>query len=250
MGPLVRAELLKLTSTRMLRWMAVCTLAIVGLNVALNVTMAGRGEAPALTTADGVNTVFAAAGTGMTLMLVVGIMSMSGEFRHGTATSTFLTTSRRRRVIQAKAAAAGLAGLAFGILAVVLTLAMGLPWLLIEGASVDSFTGPASILAGSVFVTAVAGALGVGIGSVIRNQTVAVAAGLSWVLILESLLGGLAPSVGRWSLNGATSSLVTAVGTGYSDRELLPWYVAAGLVLAYTSLALTAGVRALRRADI
>ena len=246
----MRAELLKLTSTRMLRWMAASTLGIVALNVVMNILVAGRGDAPPLTTAAGVNTVFAAAGTGMTLMLLVGIMSTSGEFRHGTATSTFLGTPRRHRVVLAKAGAAGVAGLGFGALAVLVTLLLGLPWLWSQDAPLGSFSGPSTTFAGSLFLTVAAGILGVGIGTIIRNQTVAIAIGLSWVLVLESLFAGLVPSVGRWLLNGATASLVTATGTGFTEEQLLPWYVATALVVAYTSLAMVAGVRSLRRADI
>src|SRR3712207_3368298 len=143
MTDLIRAELLKLRSTRMLRWMAASTLGIVAVNVALNVQLAGRGDAPPLTSADGAEAVFASAGTGMTLMLVVGILSIAGEFRHGTATPTFLVTPRRDRVVLAKVAAAALAGAAFAAISVVVTVAMAVPWLAVEGAAVDSFGGPA-----------------------------------------------------------------------------------------------------------
>ena len=49
-----------------------------------------------------------AASSGALLLLVIGILMTAGEFRHGTATATFLISPYRRRVIGAKLAAAAL----------------------------------------------------------------------------------------------------------------------------------------------
>jgi ABC-2 type transport system permease protein len=60
---------------------------------------------------------------------VLGILGMAGELRHGTATSTFLVTQVRGRVVAAKLAAAAATGLAMALVASAAVFAVGLPWL-------------------------------------------------------------------------------------------------------------------------
>ena len=55
-----------------------------------------------------------------------GILITAGESRHGTATSTFLISPDRRRVIAAKLVAASLVGAAVAVVAALLPLAIGL----------------------------------------------------------------------------------------------------------------------------
>ena len=59
-----------------------------------------------------------AVGFGLVLATVLGVTVSSGEFRHGTATSTYLATANRRRVMIAKLAFGWLAavGVALGTL--------------------------------------------------------------------------------------------------------------------------------------
>ena len=54
----------------------------------------------------------AAKGPLVIFALILGVLGMSGEFRHGTATPTFLVTPQRGRVVAAKVVAYALAGVA------------------------------------------------------------------------------------------------------------------------------------------
>ena len=51
---------------------------------------------------------------------------------------------------------------------------------------------------GSVAVTALMAALGVGLGAVIRNQVLAVIGLVVWFMVVENIVVGFAPSVGRF----------------------------------------------------
>ena len=47
----------------------------------------------------GIRHVIAAACVAELIMLIIGILAMAGEFRHNTATATFLITPDRKRVL-------------------------------------------------------------------------------------------------------------------------------------------------------
>lgn len=88
-------------------------------------------------------------------MLILGLLAMAGEFRHDTATSTFLVTPNRGRVVGAKLAASGLVGLAFAAGAAVLTVAVAVPWLSMKDVDTSLLSGDIwVVLAGAIAVTA------------------------------------------------------------------------------------------------
>ena len=91
------------------------------------------------------------------MLLVLGILVMAGEFRHGTATSTFLITPDRRRVVAAKVVAASLVGVVLALVTSVVTLAVAIPWLQADGVDVASYGSDIALgLLGSIAATALA----------------------------------------------------------------------------------------------
>jgi ABC-type transport system involved in multi-copper enzyme maturation permease subunit len=100
---------------------------------------------------------------------------MAGEFRHNTATSTFLISPNRGRVVGAKLATSALVGGALALISSVLTLAVALPWLATKHINVDIFSHNVGlVLLGGIAAMTIYAAVGVGVGSLIRNQTAAV----------------------------------------------------------------------------
>ena len=98
MRHLIQAELLKLRTTRSFWLYMAAALAFVPVTVALAVTGAGAGQQDGsvpLASSDGVRNVFGSAAGGSVMLLLIGIYMMAGEFRHNTATSTFLITPDR-----------------------------------------------------------------------------------------------------------------------------------------------------------
>ena len=93
MRQLVHAEILKLRTLRSSWWMALALLLAVPILIAANVETVDRVSGR-LDTSEGIRNVFS--GASPPLMLIVGIMLMAGEFRHGTATATFLATQSGR----------------------------------------------------------------------------------------------------------------------------------------------------------
>ena len=154
-----------------------------------------RGGQEPLDSADGISRVMAAASSGALLLLVIGILMTAGEFRHGTATSTFLISPDRRRVIGAKLAAAALVGAVVAARCPsLLTLAVALPWLATEGVDASAYTSEAvAALLGSVGATVLGAVVGVGFGAMVRNQTAAITVALVWTQVVEGILVGVRP---------------------------------------------------------
>ena len=235
MTRLVRAELLKLWTTRTARIvLALAAAGTAALTVAV-LALAGRPGQPALGD-DALRQLVGVPSAPLALAaLVLGILGMAGEFRHGTATPTFLVTPRRGRVVAAKLAAAAVAGLAMALVAATVALAVGLVWLPAKGIEVGvADAGLAARVAGLAAAVALHGVLGTGLGALLRNQFAAVVAGLLlWQGGVEDLLAGLLgrPGLARWLPEGAAAAL-TAPG----DATLAMW--AGALVLAAYGLAL------------
>jgi ABC-2 type transport system permease protein len=243
---LVRAELIKLRTLRSFWWTVVATLAFVPVTVAL--AMHGGSESAPLDSTEGFRNVIAAASSGGVLMLVIGILAMAGEFRHNTITSTLLITPDRRRSVGAKLAAVGLVGLVVGIAASLLTLAIALPWL--AQRDIDLAAHGADIglvLAGGIGATVLSGLIGVGLGALMPNQTLAVTGTLVWVLLVEGILGSFASGVGRWFPGGAASAMS---GVAPPSGESLPLWAAGLLFAGYALVAAEAGGRLVVRRDI
>ena len=209
MKHLIQAELLKLRTTRSFWLYLAAALAFVPVTVALAVTGAGAGQQDGsvpLASSDGVRNVFGSAAGGTVMLLLIGIYMMAGEFRHNTATSTFLITPDRRRIVGAKLAASGFVGFVVGLAASLLTLAMALPWLSAKDVDLTAHTGDiAVVLLGVLLATTLSPIVGVGFGALVPNQTVAVTAALVWITTVEGLLVSYKPEFGRWLPGGASA---------------------------------------------
>jgi ABC-2 type transport system permease protein len=248
MKNLIRAELLKLRTTRMFWGTVAAALAFVPISIAQAIYSAGQTGGASLDSSEGVRHVMSAASSGALMITVIGILLMAGEFRHNTATATFLISPDRIRVVFAKLAAATLAGLAVAVAASVLTLAVALPWLSANDVAVASHGSDIALaLIGAIAATTLAGLVGVGIGALVPNQTVAVTVWLTWVFTVEAILISFAPAIGRWLPGGAASALT---GVATANGGLLPMWGGALLVTLYGLAFAAAGTRLILRRDI
>ncbi len=108
MSRLVRAELVKLRTTRPVYGLAAVMAIFAVLTVAANITSAGRQGTPALSAASLPMLATAPATLLSSVVLLLAILGTAGEFRHQTITQAFLVTPNRGRVVTAKLAAYGL----------------------------------------------------------------------------------------------------------------------------------------------
>jgi ABC-2 type transport system permease protein len=118
---LIRSELLKLRTARSF----------------IVVTCLGVGLSAVISVLSGILTDFSDPGTARPVIdaisnatfvflfvLMLGILSITTEYRHGSIASTLLVEPDRRRLLVAKVIAAGVAGAAIGLFAAALNLAI------------------------------------------------------------------------------------------------------------------------------
>ena len=97
---LIRAELLKLRTTRMVYSLLGALLLIVAIATVAVIIDQSASE---LAGEEDQSGFFGTAATGIIFVLLLGVMIMSGEFRHGTITQTFLITPNRWKVLACEA---------------------------------------------------------------------------------------------------------------------------------------------------
>lgn len=193
-----------------------------------------------LYTASGLTTVTTVTGWSMIFAAVLGVIVSSGEFRHGTATLTFLGTPNRRRVLVAKATVGAGAGAIFGALSALIATAVGLIFVAAHGYNVVLGVGTlGGHAAGAVLGAALFGAIGVAIGTLIRSQLAGVIGMFVWALVIESLVGGLFTAVRPYLPYTAATTLAgiklggAALGPAHGLSGVagpLPFAAAAALV--------------------
>ena len=244
---LVRAELTKLRTTRLIYGLAAAMAAFAALTVAAGIAYAGREGNP-MPSADSLPMLV---GGPVTLLsgaaLLLGILGMTGEFRHQTVTQTFLVTPDRGRVVAAKLVAYPLAGIALALVILVFTGAVATAWLAAKGITpslLDARLG--RVLIGAVLAAGLCGLVGVGVGALVRNQVAALVGVAVWVLVVEGLLMSLlhAPSLGKW-LPSAAAAAITSPGGAHLSQ------LGGTLLLAAYALAFAlVGTRLVVRRDI
>jgi ABC-2 type transport system permease protein len=238
MGDLVSAEWLKLRTTRLLHGTVPAAVLLSIAAVAGSVLATDRAGVP-LASTRGLERILSLTGTGALVVLLVGIVMAAGEHRHGTAADTYLTTPRRVRVVAAKLAVGAAVGLAIGAITSAACVGTAAVLFRLDGTAFPFDDRAVWLtLAGSLVYTTLFAVLGVALGTLIRNQVLAVAVALAWIGVVEHVLVNLAPAVGRWLPTAAGLALVRTP----LDGILSP--LAGAMVLALYTLAIGAlGVR-------
>jgi ABC-2 type transport system permease protein len=241
MRGLLHGELIKLRTTRTALGFALVLAGLMLLSVLVQALVGGGPD-----TLDDKRSTVALGATLPTVLIVFGAVGATGEHRHGTITSALLIAPDRVQVTAAKLIAYAVAGGLVGLVVQLVAFAIGVP-LIASGPGGDlSISDLAGILLATVVACGLSSAIGVGVGALIRNQVAAVVGSLAYLFIVESILAGVADSVYRWLIGGATSALA---GIDAGGDPLSP--VAGGFVLAGWALALgAASVLADRARDV
>lgn len=247
LGPLVVAEVRKLTSVRAA---AVLLLAQVVLVLGLSVADMAHPYHVLLTSPTGQRSALAySAGVALRspFALLIGILVIAGEYRHGTVGTTFLFTPRRLRVMAAKMVVVGAAGLVFGLVAVGLTAAVELPWLAAKGYAVALTAGQLlHILSGAVVASLLFALIGLGLGALLRHQVAAVVLALVWISFVDTLVEDISPTTFAYLPTGAEGDLL-----GFWTNPVgLPAWAGLLLLVAYATALISAGTWAVVRRDV
>jgi len=247
---LVRAEWTKLFTTKV--WLGLLLGAIVmviGFSV-LFTSFAGDPESgiPAVGTPLYVNLALATAANANILFLILGIIGMTQEYRHRTATPTFLTTPRRGHVVVAKLIAYALVSVVFALIVVAvnyLTVAIHAG---ARGAAPELNADNLEVMLSSALALVIYAVIGVGIGALLKNQVGAIVGGLVYLFVIEPVIRSIPATSGayKWMPGGALEALTAT----FEGPELLGAWQGALLLLGYGLLAALVGTLLAVRRDV
>jgi ABC-2 type transport system permease protein len=252
MTRLVRAEWTKLFTTRV--WIGLllgaCVM-VAGFSVLLT-SFAGNPEAqlPPVGTPQYEQVALATGSQVVVLFLILGIIGMTQEYRHRTATPTFLTTPRRGRVVVAKLVGYAIAAAPFALLVLAVNV---LVVSIHAGARGDApeLTGDnLRVLAASGLALVIYAVIGVGLGALLRNQVGAIVGGLVYLFVIEPIIRSIpatAPAY-KWLPGGGLEAL-TATLEAENLTLLEPWQGGL-LLLGYGLVAAVLGTFLAVRRDI
>ena len=164
MTALLRAELLKLRTTRTFAAVVASAAALSLTLVVLGAALGKETKAHALFTNSAITYI----------IVILGAIAMTGEWRHRTITGSVLAAPNRVRLLAAKAISYSVAGIALAIIVTVPTIIVGELVLSGRGLATLGAGGIADVLWRNLAVAALLGPLGVCVGALIRNQIVTV----------------------------------------------------------------------------
>jgi ABC-type transport system involved in multi-copper enzyme maturation permease subunit len=260
-GALVRSELLKIRSTRLWWGLLLGAVAYTAIQAGVSAGFAGveagvgRPATPGLDAAEAIRGVYAVSAFTGTYMfaLILGITGMTGEYRYQTVTATFLVSPRRHRVVTAKMLAHLVAGIGYGLVGVLVALVAGGVVMAVRGhdlgLGVDRLWPSVGL---AVLAVALWTLVGIGIGTLVRNQVLAIMLGVFLTLLLEPLVS-LALSaldldrVGAFLPSNASSALMQPANTLV---DYLDWWAGGLVMLGYALVLAGLGMLLSVRRDV
>ena len=208
----LRAELLKLLTTRALYGLLVAEVAVVVLTAVSTVASAKPG---ALTGAihDQVFFLLVVINVGL-FSLIIGMRTVTDEFRHETIVHAFLADPKRRRTLVAKAASGGIAAVALAGTALGAMLVVVLPLASAKGGSLTVARSDVGAAIGFLVANGLWAVVGVGVAWVVRHQLATIVGGVVWVYVVENLGSGFLGEAGPYLPGRAAYALSQAQANG------------------------------------
>lgn len=242
---LVRAELRKLTTTRMVWGFAAVLVALAAVNAAVVVFGTDMdGSKAFIATAGDQRSLVAFAANALLGASLFGAVAVAREYAHGTVIPTFLSAPRRHRAVLAQLIAVLVFGALLGFVGAGLTvIAVALALPTTQYGFLMSAGAVAQVLAASAFAAAVGAVLGAGIGAVVRNTGGAVAGVVLALMIAPPLIVQLAHGSGSWM-----PAALANVLSGVTDDVAVPAAVLA--MLAWAVIPAAIGLLSVQRRDV
>jgi hypothetical protein len=247
MIPLLRAEILKLRTTRTfvtLTGVAVGTSVLIAALVAI-LTEPTRGTVLVDVFASDTSSFF---------ILVLGVVGITGEWRHRTITSSLLAAPDRPRFLAAKTLGFATAGLVASLVVAVVVSIVGAAILGVRDLPLPGLGELAGQVGRNAVLAALLGAFGVAVGALVRNQIVGLVSLFAVSFVIEPLVLALRPSVGRYgplgALSVAAADLPPETAGMPEGVELVSPPLAVLLLLAWVGVAFVASATLLQRRDL
>jgi ABC-2 type transport system permease protein len=250
MTALVRAEWIKLFTTRVWIGLLIGACLLVTAFSIFFTAFAGDPESgiPPVGTEQYEELALATAANVTVIFLILGVIGMTQEYRHRTATPTFLTTPRRGRVVAAKLVGYALAAIPLALVVVAVNVLV--VWIH-AGArgTAPSLTGDnLTVLATSGLALVIYAVIGVGLGALLRNQVGAIVGGLVYLFVVEPIIRSIPATADFYKLlPGGGLEALTAT---FQGPELLDRWQGGLLLLGYGLVAAVLGTFLAVRRDV
>lgn len=239
----LRSELLKIRSTRTTVGLLVGLIALALLFTILTCTLTPSAQ---LLTVQDQSSLLSFGSIAGVFAALAGVMLFTSEYRFGTIRPTSLFNPIRTRLFASKVTAGVLAGLVFGVIGEGLVFSIGMIIFKIRGvAIVMSGANMSELIVGAVIGTALWGAIGVALGSIVTNQVGAVISLLAWGFVVENLVFGFLPKVGRFLPVHSSDSMM-----GPIQDKLLPGVAGTLVTVAWALVLAIVGIALLKRRDV
>ncbi len=239
----IRAELLKIRSTRTTIGLILGMISLILLFTLLTGLLT---HPPALMGKENQRQLLNIGSLAGVFSALAGVLLVTSEYRYGTIRPTILFNPARSQVLTAKIVAGMLAGIVFGVIGEGIGWAIGLVILDGRGITIALNTSDVLLLGlGGLAGVALWGAIGTALGTIIRNQVGAVITLLAWGFVVDNLLFGLVPSVGRYTPTRASDAL-----TGLTTQHLISPAAGAIILIAWAVLLGVVGIGLTGRRDI
>lgn len=252
LGTAVRTELRKLTTTRTWWVLGLVAVAVAVLVTVLTVAGSEGSQHTPLDIFTGA--LIGGVQTAYMITAIVGITAVAGEYRHRTATASFLGIPHRGRLIVAKLLVLTGYGLVVGVVVVAVCSAIAAPWLSARGLLGGSLTagGVTRAVVGGTLSIAVMTGVGVALGALLRNQIAAVGVLLIYLFAIEQTINSISLTRPAYPYlpGGAVQALAfsghRAFGSATGAQLLSPWLAAIliiGYAVAITAIAVRTSIR-------
>lgn len=194
-----------------------------------------------------------AIGANSFIVLIVGVLVVTTEFRHGTIGRTLQLVPSRMKVLSAKLAGGVAYSVLFGVTSLVLVAVV---------LFMRAFAADVSLSWGSVAWTALwqvfvalglTALLGVAVGALLRSQVLAITLSLIWVFVGEPMFSGFFPRVARWLPFTALDAVFVTEemrAQGPQNLEYLEPGLALGVFLVYVVVFTAAAASLMRERDV
>ena len=188
---------------------------------------------------------------GVWMAAIVGVLCVTGEYRHKVMTTSLLVEPRRWRLLASKAIASLIWGLGLGVGSVLIVGAMGIPLLKTQGGSVSDLLNQAGpVLPGFFAGFALLALFGTGFGTLVKNQIAAVVIILAIAFIIEPVFDGLLPQAGRWLPSAAAAAVAGGLIRPAERQILLSWWLGAIVLAAWGLVPIVVGYFATFKKDV
>lgn len=229
-------------------------------------TVSGSGDiAPAVDVGSTPADTLAGMFVGLIVVIVLGALFVTTEYRRGLIRTTLAATPRRGRVLAGKALVLGAATFAAGLVATAVAVPLGEHLLRVNGNYLYpvSVFGYVRVVAGTAALLALAAVIALALGTLVRHSAVAVVAVIAAIVLPNVLVitAALPLTASQWLLRltpaaglaiQQTLRAYPQVDYAYSPARgyfpLAPW-AGFAVLCAYAALALGLAVVVLRRRD-